>query len=314
MPGGRFLQRVNGRWLFHQLARHGFRSVPPPIIWTRIPTAAVWHCSRRIPHSLLIYQCIDKFPEHPRIGEKARAFHRPWERRFNREADLVFCSARGLFEEKKKLNLECHFFPNGAADIFRAAGRPPDPPETDGRRPTVGFAGAIGASLDIPLVAAIADARPGTDFVLAGTIDGSVDTGPLRRAPNVRLTGHIPHEKLPELFSTFDAGLLCYPPTFFQQFTFPAKLAEYLLAGLPVVSNPIPELEPYREIIHLADGGAAAMAAAIDRAVRERADPVLENRRRAVGESLSWSGILAGMNEVIDRALAARTTETGPCP
>ena len=41
-----------------------------PIIWTRLATDLAWEVIDGLERSLLIYQSIDKFPEHPRIARK----------------------------------------------------------------------------------------------------------------------------------------------------------------------------------------------------------------------------------------------------
>lgn len=299
-PRGGWMRKINSVLLSKQIQRWMRQhKLNRPIIWTRVPTEPVWRCVASLERSLLLYQSIDKFPEHPRIAPAVQALHRPWEERFNREADLVFCSGRRLWEEKRRLNPSAHFFPNGAAEIFRQAG---EPTPLDGRRPVVGFAGAIGASLNIPWVAKVAAQRPEMDFVLVGKIDQSVDLEPLKRQENIRLVGLVPHEKLPDVFGSFDAAIMAYAPIRFQQYTFPSKMAEYLLAGLPVVSNRIPEIEPYAHVVTQVDSP-AEMASALQTAVQERFDSAKTKARRAVGESLSWDAIVARMEEVIEERL-----------
>lgn len=299
-PRGAWIRRFNGHLLRRQVSRWmRAAAIGRPIIWSRVATEPVWRCVAGLERTLLIYQSVDKFPEHPRISPACQALHRPWEKQFNCEADLVFCSARKLWEEKRLLNANCHFFPNGAAEIFRTT-QVPEP--LDGRRPVVGFAGAIGASLHISWLAEVAVLCPEMDFVLAGKIDASVDLEPLKRQRNIRLLGLVSHDKLPDLFSSFDAALMAYAPIQFQQYTFPSKMGEYLLAGLPVVSTRIPEIEPYADVVNVVDSP-AEMADALKSAVFERFDKVKTGERRAVGESLSWDSIVAAMEKRIAEGL-----------
>ena len=98
---------------------------------------------------------------------------------------------------------------------------------------------------------------------------------------------------------------MAYRHNDYQKYTFPSKMAEYLLAGLPVVSNRLPEVEPYGDVVHIADSP-TEMAAALDRAIAERTDPSLLARRKELGESLSWDRIVEGMEDVIEESLKAK--------
>ncbi len=301
IPRTRVLQVCNG-WLLNRRLKRLIRNhrIEKPIIWTRLPIELVWRAIEGVDRSLLLYQMIDKFPEHPKIARGLRERHGRWERWFSENADVVFASARGLWEEKKAVNPRSCFFPNGASGIFRMAGVPEESLER--RAPVVGFAGAIGTSLDLEWVSEVARARPRYRFVFLGTIDPEIDLSGLRSLPNVSLEGRVPHDRLPEWFGMFDAALMAYRYNDYQKYTFPSKMAEYLLAGLPVVSNRIPEVEPYGEVVHVVDTP-DEMASALDRAVRERTDPVLLERRRSLGESLSWDRIVEGMEEVIEERM-----------
>ncbi len=303
-PRTRFIQVFNG-WLLNRRLKRVMKNynIEKPIIWTRLPIELVWRAISGVDRSLLIYQMIDKFPEHPKIAVSLRERHRRWERKFTEEADLVFASARGLWEEKRAINPESYFFPNGVSEIFRRTKLPGVP--VGERVPVIGFAGAIGTSLDMEWVAEVARMRPNHRFVLLGSVDPSVDVSLLRELPNVSLEGRVEHGALPEWFGDFDAAFMAYRINDYQRYTFPSKMAEYLLAGLPVVSNRIPEVEPYAEVVDIVDTP-EAMAQALDRAVKERIEPESLARRRTVGESLSWDRIVEGMEDVIEERLKAK--------
>ncbi len=301
-PRTRMLQVLNGAILNRRIKRlvraYG---IEKPIIWTRLPIELVWRAIEGVDRSLLLYQMIDKFPEHPKIAQGLRERHGYWERWFSENADIVFASARGLWKEKKAVNPQSYFFPNGASEIFRKTTVPSG--RSESRRPVVGFAGAVGTSLDIDWVGEIARRRPHYDFVLLGSVDPEVDVSFLLDLPNVRLEGRVEHESLPDWFGKFDAAFMAYRYNEYQRYTFPSKMAEYLLAGLPVVSNRLPEVEPYGNVVHVVDSP-EEMAEALDRAIGERHDEETASARRSVGDSLSWERIVAGMERVIDEAEA----------
>src|SRR2546422_1855842 len=79
------------------------------------------------------------------------------------------------------------------------------------------------------------------------------------------------------------------------------KLREYLAAGLPVVSTPLPEVERYNGLVHLADG-AEAFITAIETALRQRSDAMARQRVEAM-RAEGWEARVAEMSTIIARHL-----------
>lgn len=263
-----------------------------PIIWTRLATDLAWEVIEGLERSLLIYQSIDKFPEHPRIAESLRARYYESERKFNESADVVFASARGLAAEKVKYNTNTHFLPNGVSESF---GRVvPDGIELleSLKGPIVGFAGALGTATDIDLLVSVAIGLPDVDFVFVGTVDHTVSISRLEALSNTHLIGVVDHSALPDWLYGFDVGLMPYCINHFQDYTFPSKLAEYLTFDLPIVSTRLPELKPYEDVVSIVDN-AEAMIATIEQAISGnlKANRRLQEKRAEVVASLTWESI-----------------------
>ena len=243
----------------------------------------------RLEHSLLVYQSIDKFPEHPRIAESLRTRYRISERAFNKDANVVFCSARGLLEEKREHNANVHFVPNGVAEAFNQAAVNSVPRMDALQRPIVGFAGALGTATDIPLIVRLAQAMPDVNFVFLGTVDRTESIRELKALPNVYLIGLVPHAELMSWFQYFDIGLMPYRLNEYQRYTFPSKMAEYLLAGLPIVSTRLPELCHYSDVVRFSDtveGMVSNIREILDGGDRNSA--AMLERRLKVAHSLTW--------------------------
>ena len=85
-----------------------------------------------------------------------------------------------------------------------------------------------------PVVADRPD-RPAARGVLARSAD----------LPNVHLLGQKKHDELPAYCKGFDVGMIPYRIDERMTFVNPLKLREYLSAGLPVVSTPVPEVRRY---------------------------------------------------------------------
>jgi nucleoside-diphosphate-sugar epimerase len=66
---------------------------------------------------------------------------------------------------------------------------------------------------------------------------------------------------LPRYFAGFDVGIIPYRKQERMTYVNPLKLREYLAGGLPVVSTPLDEVEKYRGMCEIAEGGDAFVAA-----------------------------------------------------
>jgi hypothetical protein len=76
-------------------------------------------------------------------------------------------------------------------------------------------------------------------------------------------------------------------------------MAEYLAAGLPVISTELPELESYSTVVHIARDAEQVIAA-----IEHEMDPAgkadrIETRLRTA-RSLSWDTIVAQMEKLMD--------------
>jgi glycosyltransferase involved in cell wall biosynthesis len=303
-----FLQKINVALLRRSLKKlYEENDIQAPIIWTRLPTPIVWESIQGFERSALVYQSIDKFPEHPRIAESLRSCYAKSERLFNQHADLVFASAHGLYEEKVLYHPNTHFLPNGVSASF--AEQPThriDLMETI-KGPVVGFAGALGTATDIPLLCELAEALPEVTFVFLGTIDRTESVDALESLRNVHLQGLVAHAELISWFRYFDIGLLPYRLNHYQDYTFPSKLAEYLMAGLPIVATRLPELEAYVEVAEIADS-VQEMVENIERilASNTRQGPEQIERRKHIASRLTWEAQIVKVEDELE-ALNARS-------
>jgi glycosyltransferase involved in cell wall biosynthesis len=300
--------RLN-RWLLSRSLKKLYRQfeIHKPIIWTRLPTDLVWDILPDLDKQILVYQSIDKFPEHPRITDDLRGRYRAVERKFNEQADVVFTSAKGLWEEKRQFNENTHFIPNGVSESFATANLMEIPQMESIEGPVVGFAGALGTATDIEWLVRLATAMPDVTFVFLGTIDRTEPLLGLDALENVILQGLVPHQELISWFQYFDVGLMPYKINAFQDYTFPSKLAEYLMAGLPIVATRLPELEHYQEVVDIADD-VETMAADIRNLIESgsSSNPELLKQRKEVAATLTWESQIAKIEDALEEALVQR--------
>lgn len=300
-----FIQAANVVLLQRSLrALYREHSIQAPIIWTRLPTPIVWEAIQGMERRLLVYQSIDKFPEHPRIAQSLRARYSKSERKFNENADVVFTSARGLCDEKRAFNQNTHFIPNGVGETFAESPLVQIPTMEALSGPVVGFAGALGTATDIEWIVQLATGMPDVTFVFLGTIDRTEPLLGLESLENVILPGLVPHHALISWFRYFDVGLMPYKINAFQDYTFPSKLAEYLMAGLPIVVTRLPELEHYQQVVNIADRPEVMMAdirTLLETGARSNLE--LLKQRKAVAATLTWEAQVVKIEDALEKRL-----------
>lgn len=250
----------------------------PTQLWLFTPDAP--ELIKLLPAERVVYYCVDEF-------SAFSGFNRKLIERLERQtiagADAVITTSAALYESRRTQHPNTHLVPHGVdVDHFASADRvaPADVPADirDIPRPIFGYFGVIGDYVDLDLLAAAARARPGWYFVLIGHSAG-VETAELNRLPNVHLLGPKPYNLLPRYCSRFDVGLIPFRMNRLTRAVNPIKLREYLAAGLPVISAPMPEVLRYRpavrtaqtveEFVAAGEAGLAFAAATARRNIRE---------------------------------------------
>jgi glycosyltransferase involved in cell wall biosynthesis len=284
LPGWAVADRVNAGLLAATLRRLCRRHrLENPILWSFLPN--VGRLLGRLDERLVIYHCVDEYSAFSGVARDSIA---RMERDLVRRADLVLTSSERLCAERIALNPNTRFVSHGV-DVGHF-GRALDPRiEAPAElralpRPVIGFFGLLADWVDLDLVRALALARPEWSFVLVGK--QATGVGVLRGLPNVHLIGQKPYELLPAYCRGFDVGIIPFRTNELTIRANPLKLREYLAAGLPVVSTPLPEVARYRSLVHLAEGMTGFLDA-ITTALGERS-PALDRARAMAMESESW--------------------------
>jgi glycosyltransferase involved in cell wall biosynthesis len=205
-----------------------------------------------------------------------------------RASDLVLVTSRRLLEEQKRYNPNCRLVPNACDfDHFSVSLAPPPEALAGLPRPLIGYYGAISDWFDTTLVADVARRRPEWSFVLIGSTFGA-DLTPLQGLSNVHLLGEQPYSALPAYLHAFDVCIIPFRLTPLTEATNPVKLYEYLSAGKPVVSVPLPEIEAVASegLVYTASG-AEAWVQVVERALREDT-PERQAARRHFARQNTW--------------------------
>ncbi len=209
------------------------------IAWFYTPMALSF--AGGIAADLVVYDCMDELS----LFRGAPPHMVELERRLLARADLVFTGGRSLYEAKRSRHPRVHCFPSSIdAAHFRAArdGSLPEPAElSEVPHPRIGFFGVVDERMDLGLIAALAEARPGWSFVMVGPVV-KIDPATLPRPRNLHWVGGRRYEALPAWLGSWDAGFMPFARNESTRFISPTKTPEFLAAGLPVVSTPITDV------------------------------------------------------------------------
>jgi glycosyltransferase involved in cell wall biosynthesis len=247
--GNSVIRELNRKLLGAQIRRALAQlKIRHAITYTFAPTSA--DVVGSLGEDAIVYHCVDEFAAFSDAG--AEVAHR--ESELLRKADIVLCSAAGLYERKKEHNPNTYLVTHGVDyEFFRKATCADTPIAQEMRslaKPILGFTGLLADWVDLALLAELAKRRPEWTIALIGRSD--VDLKIFDGMSNVHLLGHRPYNRLPEFLRGFDVALLPFVNNELTVNANPLKLREYLAAGLPVVASPIPEVARYAGLVNLA--------------------------------------------------------------
>ena len=236
---GAMSRAVNARLVRAQvlwaMRRLGFKNA---ISWSFLPSAAP--VAGHLGESQVFYHCVDEFSAFSDAADEVHAMESDLVRR----ADLVITSAERLRAAKAKLNPRTVLVRHGVDHAHFRKSLDPSTivPEELARlpKPVIGFFGLLADWVDLGIVRAVADAMPHASIVLIGKV--TTDTRVLEGAPNIHLLGRKPYAQLPAYCKGWDLALMPFAENELTANANPLKVREYLAAGLPVVSTPVPEV------------------------------------------------------------------------
>jgi len=285
-------------------------SVTDYIAWYYTPEAIRYTAALR--PRVTVYDCIEEFT----VLQGDSAESRENEKQLMSRCDLIFTGGYCLFEAKCEQHGRVYAFPSSAdVDHFAQARFLTDDPSDQETlaHPRIGYAGVIDRRIHSGLLEEVADKRPDWQFVMIGPVAAS-DAKWLPERPNIHYLGMKPYDDLPKYCAGWDVGMLPLVTTEATRFRSPTHAAEYLAAGLPVVSTPIRDIvRTYSQIGLLRIGATAdefcgAIEASLNTSMgmkwRERADHFLR--------TLSWDKTWSAMNRLLTRVIDDRDEKT-PC-
>jgi glycosyltransferase involved in cell wall biosynthesis len=297
LPGCNFARKLNAMMVRRAIHRVLDTLPKQPVqIWSFAPDVS--EMAGAFGEELVLYYCVDAFGEFP--GYDRDLIERR-ERELIARSDLVVTTSRPLYEAKCKLHPEVHLVQHGVDHELLSRGLReslPCPADlVNLPRPIMGFVGMIGEWVDLDIVANLAKLRPDSSIVMVGP--ELTNRGPCANLPNVHFLGSRDHSLLPAYLRYFDVGLIPFRHVPLTHNANPIKLYEYVAAGLPVVSTPLPAVEAVEDAVWLAEE-AEEWATCCARAAR-RNEPVARLQRSQRMRTESWPARLDQIGTLIAR-------------
>lgn len=274
-----------------------------PVQWFYDPMAVPAFLGR-MDEIAVVYDCMDelsKFREAP-PQMKAR------ERRLLAEADVVFTGGRKLWESKKSLNRNCHFYGCGVDATHFGHARvsqtkiPGDIASI--QKPVLGYFGVVDERMDYDLLVKLAGANPDWSIAMVGP---TLKVHHFPHLPNLHWLGKKDYAELPAYCKAFDVCLMPFALNEATEFINPTKALEYMATGKPIVSSAIGDVVTnFGSITKVARSHDEFIS--LCRAAVEKPDAVaIETGLKKAAEN-SWDSIVAQLETHIAAALKQKTT------
>lgn len=263
-----------------------------PIVWIYWPTTMV--LLERIAHKLLIYEAVDDIAEYPTFDDGMRRHLRQCETEMVKRADLVFVTSPKLLKGRAELNPNIFVSSNGVdVQLFSTVQDPNVGVPGDLKslpRPILGFIGGIAPWTDLDMAVEVALRKPNWSIVLIGPVASDLDLKRFDGVKNVHFLGRRPAELLPSYLKGIDVCLNLFKRTPLTRAVNPLKVYEYLAAGKPVVSTPMPEVDKFGDLVWIGKDAESFVSMA-EEALLTGDDPLQIKRRTEAAAEFSWDRI-----------------------
>src|SRR6185437_438379 len=235
---GAFVDRERRRLVKEFLTGPGAGQFDDPMQWFYDPMAVPAFLGQ-MDEIGVVYDCMDELSKFRGAPPQIRAR----ERKLLAAADVVFAGGRKLWQSKKLLHDNCHFYGCGVdgTHFGKACARETNIPEDIAKlpKPVLGYFGVIDERMDYALLMKLADANPDWSIAMVGPTM-KVDSVPQR--PNLHWLGQKNYLELPAYCKAFDVCMMPFALNEATEFINPTKALEYMATGKPIVSSAVPDV------------------------------------------------------------------------
>lgn len=257
----------------------------------------------------VIYDCMDElsaFKNAPRqLLQRENALYQ--------KADLVLTGGPSLYRSKSQRHHNVHCF-SSSVDAAHFAPKPDGPADHPAQaalpHPRLGYCGVIDERVDVPLIAAMADAHPEWQIVMVGPV-AKIAPESLPQQANIHWLGQQGYTDLPQFMAGWDVCLLPFALNESTQFISPTKTLEYMAAGKPSVSTRIRDVaDPYGHVVAIADS-ADEFIQACEKVLAQTPEQIATSERemRAIVAGTSWDRTANAIRALIESLPISVTQE-----
>lgn len=182
-----------------------------------------------------VYDIAERRSQNPAIPDYVKRL----ERKMVAEADIVFIDNHAAIEDYKDLNSNIYYVPQGVnIEMFES--------KSDTEKKYVGYIGNFHFAIDYDFLSKFINLNSDQQFLLVG---GIMDERalPIMALPNVIHIDTVAKSELGNHLSQMKYGLIPYAINEVTIGVYPTKMFEYIAAGVPVISTPLPEVLQYAD-------------------------------------------------------------------
>ena len=275
------------------LTREGYKEYAA---WVYTPMAVT--LARALRPKAMVYDCMDELasfllapPELPEREAELLAY-----------ADVVFADGPGLHRSKRNQHPFVHSFPSGvdtehfatADDVDEARDQESLP------HPRLGLFGVVDERMDLSILQHLSAERPDWQIVVVGPI-ARIEASRLPHGSNLHYIGLRSYQEIPSYLAGWDVCLMPFQKSAVTTYISPRKCLEYMAAGRPIVSTPIPDIaEPYGDVVRTGEGPEGFLEAC-ERALAET--EAQQNARESLSRQIlhrtSWEETVDRMDLIL---------------
>ena len=269
------------------------------VVWLYTPLAL--EAALALEPTTLVYDVMDDLAAFKNAAPELLVRHRQTLRR----ADVVFAGGRSLHTSLvRQGRADAQLFPSGIAPEHYAP--PLGKPRHHQGRPVAGYVGVIDERLDLDLIRQLAEQRPDWEIRMIGPV-AKISGEDLPQAPNITYQGQKRYAELPGVMADLDVALMPFALNEATRSISPTKTLEYLAAGLPVISTPVPDVvTEFRTAVHVRH--TAEEFAALCSDLGHRKSSRLDQTVRELLNEYHWDSIAAQMEESLLSAPAPQVS------